>query len=219
MDFVLLADDGQDPGAPARREAARPRQVAKIRTNVAAGRLVMSRPRLRTDGVTTGSLQVFRLADQAAMAACPASEPFAQTGIWTGWQALDFRIAPMSWKPQAGRAGGETGPAHGFAITARDGADAEAGQRRLATRPRHFARLAPEVAAGRLGAGGAVPDAPKGRMVGSLIPLALPDEAAVRARLTGEPSVAKGAWQDIRIERWRIGAQPHHLLPGAGGTA
>ncbi|MBX9701701.1 MAG: YciI family protein, partial [Acetobacteraceae bacterium] len=57
--------------------------------------------------------------------------------------------------------------------------------------------------------------APEGRMIGSLMALALPDEAAARAWLAEEPYVTEGVWQDIRIERWRIGAQPYHPLPGA----
>lgn len=214
MDLVLIADDGTDAGAPARREAARERHVANIRANAAAGRLVMSGPRLRADGATAGSLQVFRLPDRAAMDAYLATEPFALEGVWTGWQVLDFRIAPSAWRPQPGRPGGETGPVHAFAVIARDGTDAGAPERRMAVRPRHVDRLAGEVAAGRVRIGGAILDGPEGGMVGSIIALALPDEAAVQAWLAEEPYVAEGVWQDIRIERWRIGAQPYHALPG-----
>lgn len=219
MDLVLIADDGTDAAAPARREAARERHVANIRANAAAGRLVMSGPRMRADGSTAGSLQFFRLPDRAAMEAYLATEPFAQEGVWTGWQVLDFRIAPSAWKPQPGRPGGEAGPVHAFAVIARDGGDAGALDRRMAVRPRHFDRLAGEVAAGRVRIGGAILDGPEGRMVGSLIALALPDEEAVQAWLAEEPYVAEGVWQDIRIERWRIGVQPYHPLPGAEGTA
>lgn len=219
MDFLLIADDGQDDAAPARREAARERHVANIRAHAAAGRLVMSGPRLRADGGTAGSLQVFRLPDRAAMEAYLATEPFAREGVWTGWQALDFRIASVPWWPQPGRPGGEAGPVHAFAVIVRDGTDAGAPQRRLDVRPRHFARLAPEVAAGRVRIGGAILDGPEGAMTGSLIALALPDEAAVQAWLAAEPYVTEGVWQEIRVERWRIGAQPYHPLPGAEGAA
>lgn len=82
-----------------------------------------------------------------------------------------------------------------FARLADDGTHAEAPARRLAVRPRHF-------------------DRPEGRMVGSIIALALPDEAAVQAWLADEPYLREGVWQDIRVERWRIGAQPYPPLPG-----
>lgn len=215
MDLLLIADDGTDAGAPARREAARERHVANIRANAAAGRLLMSGPRMRADGGTAGSMQVFRMPDRAAMDAYLATEPFAQDAVWTGWQVLDVRLAPAPWRPQPGRPGGESAPVHAFSVIARDGTDAGALDRRLAVRPRHFDRLTAEIAAGRARIGGAILDGPEGRMVGSLMALALPDEDAVRAWLAEEPYVAEGVWQDIRVERWRIGAQPYHALPGA----
>ena len=48
-----------------------------------------------------------------------------------------------------------------------------------------------------------------------LLALALPDEDAVHGCLAKEPCAAEEVWQEIRIERWRIGAQPYHALPGA----
>lgn len=215
MDFVLLAHDGEDPGAPARREAARERHLASIRANAAAGRLVMSGPRLRADGSTAGSLQVFTVPEAAAMEAYLAEEPFAREGVWTRWEVLPFRIAPAPWPPQPGRPGGEAGPVHAFAVIARDGTDPGAPARRLSVRPRHFERLRGEIAAGRARIGGALLDAPEGAMAGSLMALALPDEEAVRAWLAEEPYVAEGVWTDIRVERWRIGAQPYPRLPGS----
>ncbi|MBX9699105.1 MAG: YciI family protein, partial [Acetobacteraceae bacterium] len=161
MDLVLLADDGVDAGAPARREAARERHLASIRASAAAGRLLMSGPRLRADGSVAGSLQVFRLPDRTAMEAYLAEEPFAREGVWASWKVLDARLAPAAWWPQPGRSGGEAGPLHAFAILARDGTDADAPARRLAVRPRHFERLAGEVAAGRARLGGAILDAPE----------------------------------------------------------
>jgi uncharacterized protein YciI len=213
--FVLIAEDGTDAGAPARREGARERHLRSIRENAASGRLVMSGPRLRGDGSTAGSLQVLEVPDRAAMDAYLAQEPFALEGVWTRWEVLPFRIAPVPWKPQPGRPGGETAPLHAFAVIARDGTDPGAAERRMAVRPRHFDRLAPEVAAGRVRLGGAILDAPEGRMVGSIIVLALPDEDAVRAWLAEEPYATEGEWQEIRVERWRIGAQPYPPLPGS----
>ncbi len=175
----------------------------------------MSGPRLRADGSTAGSLRIFSVPDRAAMDAYLAQEPFAREGVWTRWEVLPFRIAPASWRPQPGRPGGEAEPVHAFALIARDGTDAAAPARRMAVRPRHFARLAGEVAAGVARIGGAILDAPEGRMVGSIMALALPDEEAVRAWLAEEPYATEGVWQEIRVERWRIGAQPYPPLPGS----
>lgn len=215
MGFVLIGHDGTDAGAPARREAAREPHLASIRRNAEAGRVVMSGPRFRPDGSIAGSLQFFEVPAPADMEDYLAQEPFVAQGIWTRIEVLPFRIAPMPWAPQPGRPGGPTEPLFTFAVIARDGTDAAAPQRRQDVRPRHFARLGPEVAAGRIRLGGAILDAPDGQMVGSIIALALPDEAAVRDWLAEEPYVAEGVWQDISITRWRIGAQPYPALPGA----
>ena len=218
MGFVLIGHDGEDAAAPARREAARAAHLASIGRNAAAGRLLMSGPRLRPDGSTAGSLQFFAVPSAAGMDAYLAQEPFVAQGVWTRVEVLPFRIAPLPWAPQPGRPGGGTEPLFAYAVTARDGTDPDARRRREAARPRHFARIRPEVAAGRLRLGGAILDAPaddpKAAMVGSIIALALPNEAAVRAWLAAEPYVAEGVWQDIRIERWRVGAQPYPALPG-----
>jgi uncharacterized protein YciI len=213
MDMLLIAGDGGDAGAPARRAAAHARHLANIRAHAADGWLLMSGPRLRADGSIAGSLQVSRLPDRDAMNAYLAREPFALEGVWTGWDLLDLRLAALPWAPQPGRAGAEPGPLHAFAVIARDGPGAQA--RRLAARSRHFARLSGEVAAGRVRLGGAILDGPDGAMMGSLLALALPDEVAVQAWLEEEPYVAEGVWENVRIERWRIGAQPYPPLPGA----
>ncbi|RYJ02094.1 MAG: hypothetical protein EON47_08610 [Acetobacteraceae bacterium] len=214
MGFVLIGHDGEDADAATRREAAREPHLASIHRNAAAGRLVMSGPRLRPDGSTAGSLQVFEVPAQADMETYLEQEPFVAKGVWARVEVLPFRIAPMPWAPQPGRPGGEAGPLFAYAVTARDGIDAEAPQRRQAARPRHLVRIGPEVAAGRLRLGGALLDSPDGSMVGSIIALALPDEDAVREWLAAEPYVTEGVWQDIRIERWRISAQPYPALPG-----
>ena len=214
MGFVLIGQDGTDAGAPARREAARPRHLESIRSNAAAGRLAMSGPRLREDGSTLGSLQIFDVPDMAAMDAYLAQEPFVADRVWATIEILPFRIPPMAWASQPGRPGGEAEALLAFAVTARDGTDAGAAARREASRRRHIDRITPEVIAGRLRLGGAILDAPDGAKVGSILALALPDEAAVRDWLAAEPYVIDGVWQDITVERWRIGAQPYPPLPG-----
>src|SRR3954462_13448328 len=107
MGFVLIADDGEDPAAAARRGAGGEPHVESIRSNAAAGRLVMSGPRLREDGSTAGSLQFFGVPSMAEMAEYLAAEPFIRDGIWVRHEILPFRIAPLPWAPQPGRPGGE----------------------------------------------------------------------------------------------------------------
>jgi uncharacterized protein YciI len=90
-----------------------------------------------------------------------------------------------------------------FLVTAMDGTDAGALERRMAVRPVHFERVKPEAEAGRLRTGGAILDA-QDRMVGSFLMLDLPDEAAVRAWLDADPYTKGGVWKDFTIRRVRV---------------
>jgi uncharacterized protein YciI len=208
MDFLLIGHDGPDPAA---REAAREPHLASLRRACAAGQLMLSGPRLGPDGAPIGSLQVFTVPDRAALDATLAAEPFT-AGVWARVEILPFRIAPVAWPARPGTPGGPAGPVLATAVLAMDGPGGL--PHRLAVRPRHFARLEGEIAAGRVLFGGAILDAPEGAMVGSLMVLAMP-EAAAREWLAEEPYVAEGVWGDTRLEAWRIGAQPYPPLPYA----
>ena len=215
MGYVLIADDGTDAAAPARRAAARPAHLLSIRAAAEAGQLVMSGPRMPDDHTPPGSLQVFE-ASEAEMDAYMAQEPFATEGVWQRTEILPFRIAPLPWPPQPGRPGGPAGPRFAYAVIAFDGTDAAAPARRAAVRPRHFEKLQGEIGSGHLLLDGAILDRPEGAMVGSIVVLGLPALSAVEDWLAAEPYVTERVWLDIRIERWRIGPQPYHALPGAG---
>ncbi len=57
-------------------------------------------------------------------------------------------------------------------------------------------------------------DRPDGAMVGSVVVLDLPDEAAVRAWLAEDPYTQEGVWQDITILPGRVAPLPYRPLPG-----
>ncbi len=211
MHFVLIGDDKTDPAAPARRIATRPRHIENLITWAKAGKLILSGPRMPDDETTTGSLQFFDVADRAEMDAYMAVEPFATEGVWQHVKILPFRVAPLPYP--APPAPGEA-PIFTWAIIAMDGTDAAAESRRLAARPAHLENLKPLLAAGRIHLGGAILDAPEGRMIGSIMVVSAPDEAAARALVAADPYVQQGVWQSVRVERWRIGPQPYKKLPG-----
>ena len=102
-----------------------------------------------------------------------------------------------------------------FVVIAHDGKDAEAPQRRMATRPRHMARISPCADRGELLAGVAVLDGPEGAMVGSVMVLDLPDEAAVRAWLAADPDSQQGVWKDIAVLPGRVAPLAYRPLTGA----
>ncbi len=211
MHFVLFGDDHADPAAPARRIATRPRHIENLITWATAGKLILSGPRMPDDATTTGSLQFFDVADRAEMDAYLAVEPFATEGVWAQIKILPFRVATLPYP--APPAPGEA-PIITWAIIAMDGIDAGAEARRQAARPAHLAGLQPLLAASRIRLGGAILDAPEGRMIGSIMAVTALDEAAARALAEDDPYAREGVWQSFRVERWRIGPQPYKKLPG-----
>jgi uncharacterized protein YciI len=138
-------------------------------------------------------------------------EPFQQDGVWEHVNILPFRVAPLPYP--APPAPGEA-PIITWAIIAMDGTDAGAEARRTAARPAHLENLQPLLAAGRVRLGGAILDAPEGRMVGSIMAVTAPDEATARALAENDAYSRAGVWQHLRVERWRVGPQPYKKLPG-----
>ena len=101
-----------------------------------------------------------------------------------------------------------------FVVIAHDGKDAEAPARRMAVRPRHMERVGPCAERGEILAGIALLDRPEGGMVGSVLVVDLPDEAAVRAWLAEDPYMKDGVWKDVTILPGRIAPLPYRPLPG-----
>jgi uncharacterized protein YciI len=214
MHFVLIGDDGTDAAAPARRQVVRPRHLAHIRAWAEAGKLILSGPRMPDDATTTGSLQFFDVADAGEMDAYMAAEPFAMEGVWQQVRVLPFRVAPLPYRPLPGTPGGSPDAVFCWVVIAWDGSDADAEARRMAARPAHMTRVAPLAAEGRVLMGGAILDAPEGRMIGSIMAVSAPDEAATRAFIAEDPYMTQGVWRETSLERWRIGPQPYKKLPG-----
>lgn len=127
-----------------------------------------------------------------------------------------FRIAPLPYRPlpQPGTPVA-TSRTH-TVITAMDGTDAGAPDRRLAARQAHMARVAPMAAHGTLALGGAILDAPGGRMIGSIAVTAHASDAAAQEWMAADPYVTGGVWRDIHLHGTRFAPLPYRPLPGAG---
>lgn len=104
-----------------------------------------------------------------------------------------------------------------FVVIAWDGTDEGALARRMAARPGHMEAVAPMARDGRLVLGGALLDAPEGKMVGSVAVVDLPDEAAVRAWIAGDPYGE--VWRDVSIHPFRVAPLPYRPLPGSEAEA
>ncbi len=78
-----------------------------------------------------------------------------------------------------------------------------------------MARVRPMAADGTLAVGGAILDAPGGRMVGSVAVIARADDAGARAWMAEDPYVTGGVWRDISLHGTRFAPLPYRPLPGS----
>lgn len=213
MAWIVLAFDGEDAEAPARREAVRGRHLGVISAMAADGRLALGVPLMESDGRIAGSLMVLAAEAEADRDAYLAEEPFAREGVWARIDAMPFRIAPLPYRPLPGPGRPVPTARTHTVVVAMDGSDAEAPARRLAARPAHFARVAPAAARGELTLGGAVLDAPGGQMIGSVAVTAHATDEAARAFWNDDPYVTDGVWRDLRLWGTRIAPLPYRPLP------
>ena len=89
-----------------------------------------------------------------------------------------------------------------YVIHAFDGTDAEALNRRLATRPAHFENMSKFKANNNFILGGAMLNN-DGQMVGSTVVLQFDSEEDFQAYLASEPYIQQKVWVDIKIFPFR----------------
>lgn len=197
MAYMILAFDGDDAAAPARRMAARDAHVACIAAEAKAGRLALGLPLHDEAAQSLGSLMVLDVPDRAGLDAYLATEPFARQGVWQRIEAHPFRIAPLPYAPWPSPGSAMPGPRSHTIVIAMDGQDDAADARRLAARPAHFDRVRPLAEDGTLLFGGALLDAPEGRMVGSVAVTRHTSHDQARRFWAADPYVAGGVWQQM----------------------
>ena len=209
MTWLVLAFDGTDDDAPARRMAARDAHVAFITQEAEAGRLLLGLPLHDEAGRSLGSLMV--LADDPA--AYLATEPFARQGVWQRIETHPFLIAPLPYAPWPQPGSAMAGPRSHTIVIARDGQEDGALARRMAARGAHFARVRAQAENGTLLFGGAILDAPEGRMTGSIAVTRHTDHTAARAFWAEDPYVTEGVWRDMEFHATLLRPLPYRPLP------
>ena len=90
-----------------------------------------------------------------------------------------------------------------FLLTAYDGKDAEAPQRRLKVRGEHLEKIDGLKKTGEFLFGGAILDE-AGNMIGSMIVYEFPDRQALDKKLKEEPYITGGVWEKIEIQPFRL---------------
>ena len=89
-----------------------------------------------------------------------------------------------------------------FLVTARDGTDDDAIERRKRVRPTHLEAIAPLVEDGHVLVGGAILN-DDGDMIGSMLLVEFPDRSGVDAWLERDPYVTGDVWRDIDVRPFR----------------
>mgnify|MGYP002713768593 CR=1 FL=1 len=100
--WLVLAQDGADPEAPARRQAAREAHLAFVRPMVERGELIAGGAVLDEAGVMTGSAVIVEFEDRAALDAWLAADPYVTAGVWQRIEVKPFRLAVVTPKPPLG---------------------------------------------------------------------------------------------------------------------
>jgi uncharacterized protein YciI len=209
MAWLVLAFDGADDGAPARRMAARDAHIAFITAEAEAGRLLLGLPLHDEAGGSRGSLMV--LADDPA--AYLATEPFARHSVWQRIEPHPFLIAQLPYAPWPTPGSAVTGPRSHTILIARDGPDDGALARRMAARGAHFARVRAQAENGTLLFGGAILDAPEGRITGSVAVTRHTDHTAARTFWAEDPYVTEGVWRDMEFHATLLRPLLYRPLP------
>jgi uncharacterized protein YciI len=91
--FMIVAHDGSDADATARRLAARPAHFEGIKDLVARGNLVCGGAQLDAEGRMVGSFCICEFPSRAELDAWLAREPYVKQGVWKRIDVTPIRIA------------------------------------------------------------------------------------------------------------------------------
>ena len=91
--YLVLAYDGTDDGAKARRMAARPAHLEGTKPLVARGMLLVGGALLDEAGEMIGSASMFTVADRAELDAWLANDPYVTGGVWQRIEVKRMRVA------------------------------------------------------------------------------------------------------------------------------
>ncbi len=91
--FLVIAYDGTDADAPARRLAARPAHLEGVKPMVVSGEMIVGGAILDEAGGMIGSATVVEFADRVALDAWLARDPYVTGGVWQKIEVRPFRVA------------------------------------------------------------------------------------------------------------------------------
>lgn len=93
MQFLVLAHDGTDAEAPARRQRVRPQHLEGIRPLAEGETLILGGALLDEEGGMIGSAMLFEAEDEEAVRALIEGDIYFREGVWQNFQILPFKRA------------------------------------------------------------------------------------------------------------------------------
>jgi uncharacterized protein YciI len=95
MQFILLAYDGKDPGAPERRLKVRQEHLDKISIIKKSGEFLFGGAILDDDGKMIGSMILYECPDRDTLDLLLRDEPYITEGVWKTIDIKPFRLAKI----------------------------------------------------------------------------------------------------------------------------
>jgi uncharacterized protein YciI len=95
MQFLLLAYDGTDSGAPERRLRVRQEHLGKISTMKRSGEFLFGGAILNDEGKMIGSMVLYEFPDRATLDKRLEDEPYITERVWEKIEIKPFRLAKI----------------------------------------------------------------------------------------------------------------------------
>jgi uncharacterized protein YciI len=94
MQWLIVARDGEDAGAEARRLAARPAHLENAARLQARGHLLLGGALVDDAGRMIGSACVAQFATRAELDDWLRTDPYVTGGVWQDIEVMPYRVAP-----------------------------------------------------------------------------------------------------------------------------
>lgn len=95
MEFLVIAYDGRDAEAPARRQAVREAHLENARRLAAAGHIIEGGAILDEDGTMIGSAVIVDFPSRATLDDWLKNDPYVTGEVWRTVEVRPFRRAPL----------------------------------------------------------------------------------------------------------------------------
>lgn len=93
MLFWVVAKDGTDDEAPARRQSVRDKHLAGIKSSVESGQLKVGGAIMNDDGAMIGSGMIIEADSKEALMEFLQNDIYATSGVWKTYEIYPFKRA------------------------------------------------------------------------------------------------------------------------------